>query len=485
MRFPGFIGPSYQLRSVNVDCQRCVNLYPEFDEMGTAKEKSIGSLIGTPGLSVPLLTLPTSPYRGSFRSSNGTYYIVSGNTLYKVSSAYIATVVGTLLTSAGPVSMADNGIDLCLVDGANGFFSVLGSTTLTQIVSANYLGAATRVTYQDGRFIFNIPGTNQFFVNDTLARTFSGAFDAKSTQPDRLVTVFSDHRNLWLFGEETIEVWFDAGNPPPATPFSLIQGGFIETGLAAEYSIQKFNNTMLFVGREPSGNGIVYSIQGFQPQRISNHAVETVIQNAGDISGTTSWCYQQNGHNFYCLNFKNSSGDSVVNSTWCFDMTTGLWHERAYLSNGVLQRSLIEGHDYVFNQHIVGDYASGNIYKLDLDTYTDNGAAIQRMRVFPHVNADMKRIFYPGLQLDLESGVGLDGGGQGVDPQAMLQFSDDGGNKWSNERWAAMGAIGKKRHRVIWRRLGQARDKVFKVVITDPIKVVLIGAELLAMAGAK
>jgi hypothetical protein len=491
LRFPGFIGPSYQLRSVNVDCQRSVNLYPELDETGNAKEKSIGSMIGTPGLSAPIVTLPTSPFRGSFLASNGALYVVSGNSLYTISSAFAYTLIGTILTSSGPVSMADNGIQLVLVDGANGWWAQLTQplappSAITKITSPNFLGPASQVVYQDGRFIFNIPNTNQFFVSDQLAVTFSGAFDAASAQPDNLIGMLVQNRNLWLFGQKTTEIWFDAGNPPPSTPFSLIQGGFIEIGLAAQFSIKKIDNTFFFIGTDDAhGLGAVYTMNGFSPQRISTHAIELAIQSYGDISGTTAWAYQDGGHNFYCLNFKNTAGQSVATSTWVYDLQTGSWHERVSLNQGQFQRALVEDHAYFQNIHVVGDYMSGNLYQMSLNTYTDNGAYIPRERTFPHLNANMKRIFNASLQLDLEPGVGSDGTNQGNNPQAMLQFSDNGGNSWSNEKWAPIGAIGEKRKRVIWRRLGQARDKVYRVRITDPVKVVLIGAELLAGAGQR
>lgn len=496
MRFPGFIGPSYQLRSINVDCQRCVNLYPEFDEMQTAKEKSIGALVGTPGLSSPLFTLPTSPYRGSFVASNGNYYICAGNTLYQISSSWVATSVGTILTSTGPVSMKDNGVYLMLVDGTNGwslFFTdpLLPPAALTKITSANYLGPASGVEYQDGVFIYNIPGTNQFFVSDSVissggGSTFSGLFDAKSSSPDHLIGILSDHRNLWLFGNDTTEVWFDAGNAPPSTTFSLIQGGYIETGLAAQFSLQKINNTILFLGRDKRGTGKIYSISGFQPTRVSTQAIERVIQSLGDISGSTSWTYQVEGHEFYAINFANASGQYYTSqSTWVYDLQTNLWHERVFLDQGLFQRSLIQGHDYVFNTHVVGDYQSGNIYELSDDIFTDNGAYIPRQRVFPHLNADMKRLFYHSLQLDLQPGVGIDGSGQGTNPKAILQFSDDGGHSWSNEKVASVGKIGEGKHRVIWRRLGQARDKVFRITQTDPVKTVWIGATINGEEGSK
>jgi hypothetical protein len=90
----------------------------------------------------------------------------------------------------------------------------------------------------------------------------------------------------------------------------------------------------------------------------------------------------------------------------------------------------------------------------------------------------MKRMTNYSFQLDLEPGVGIDGTGQGTSPQAMLQFSNDGGHSWSNEKWASVGAIGQLTTRVIWRRLGRSRDKVFKIRMTDPVKTVWIGATL-------
>lgn len=491
MKFPGFIGPSYQLESISVDCQRSVNLYPEMDEMGTAKDQSVGSLIGRPGLSTPLVTLPTSPFRGRWLASNGQLFVCSGNTLYTINTDWSYTANGTLTTSTGPVSMKDNGGNLMLVDGQNGYFlpllaPPLPPPALVRITSTNFLGPATQIAYMDGIFIFNIPGTNQFFVSDQLATTFSGLFDSASSQPDNLVGMATINKNLFLFGTGSTEVWFDAGNAPPFTPFSIIQGGFIDIGCAAAFSIQKIDNTLLFIGQdEARGQGTVYEMQGFAPQRISTFAVEQAIQNVSDISGTTSYTYQEDGHNFYCINLKNAAGQSMTNSTWCYDMDTKMWHERCYLSGGILLRHIVEGHAFFNGKHVVGDYNSGNLYEQNLNFYSDNGNARACERTFPHLNAGLKRIFNASLQLDMETGVGIDGLGQGVTPQAMLQFSDNGGFSWSNEKWAGIGAIGAKKTRVLWRRLGQARDKVYKIRITDPVKVVLIGVEILAGAAQK
>lgn len=471
------------MRSINIDCQRSVNLYFEPDESHEAKEGSVGALIGTPGLSSPLLTLGASPIRGQFVASNGALYVCAGNKLYTISTSWVATSVGTINTSGGPVSMADNGIDLVLVDGSNGWYTALGSSSLTQITDPNYLGNATQVRYQDGVFIFNIPGTNQFFVSDQLAVTFSGYFDSKATSPDSLIGTLSDHRNLWLFGSSTTEVWFDAGNPPPSTPFSLIQGGYVEAGCAAWATIKKLDNTVFMLGRDPRGAGIVYAITGFQFQRISTFAVEYAISTYGDISGSTAWTYQDGGHQFYCINFKNASNQSVANTTWCYDLMTGLWHERVSTSNGAFNRHIVECHSFFNNVHVVGDYSSGNLYQLASTIYSDNGNPRTCQRIFPHTSSNLDRVYHSQFQIDFEAGVGLDGSGQGTDPMAMLQWSNDSGHTWSNEHWTSIGEIGETKQRAVWRRLGQARDRVYKVTVTDPVKVIMINAQLNAQEG--
>ena len=133
---------------------------------------------------------------------------------------------------------------------------------------------------------------------------------------------------------------------------------------------------------------------------------------------------------------------------------------------------------------MVGDYEDGKIYELSEETYSDNGVEITRRRTAPHITDALDRIFYSSFQLDMESGTGIDGIGQGTDPQAMLQFSDDGGHSWSNEKWASFGKIGNRYRRAIWRRLGHSRDRVFRLTVTDPVKVTLIGAEMDLFKGA-
>lgn len=455
-------------------------MYPELDELGTGKEGEVGSLVYTPGLRL-LLNTGSGPTRGLWFTTTGVLYAVIGNTLYSISSSFTATTIGTLETSTGPVSMADNGPlngngVLVIVDGPNGYYVNLATNVFTQITDDEWLGS-NLVVFQDGYFIFKAPNSNEFYLSDLDAITFTApANSTKDGYPDNISAHVSVNRYLWLLGDQTIEIWQDTGNN--LNPFEYIPGSFIQYGCVSPFAATKMANTLFWLGKDQTGSGIVFIANGQAPQRISTHAVELALQSYSTISDAISFSYQENGHLFFVLTFP------TANATWCYDTTSGLWHERCYLNQGVFERHRANCYAFAYGLHIVGDYANGNIYELSSTTYSDNGNPIVRQRVTPHIAKDMARIFYQSLQLDIESGTGLDGIQQGTNPQAVLQWSNDGGHNWSNEVWSSFGPIGATKYRAIWRRLGQARNRVFKVTITDPVKVVMMGAELHLEQGA-
>jgi hypothetical protein len=471
MRFPGFIGPSYTLQSVNVDCQRCVNLYPEINELGTGKEREVAALVPTPGLRL-LVTVGSGPIRGIWRASNDELFVVSANKLYRVSSAWAATELGSLNTSTGFVSMSDNGTYVVLVDGTDGYTWNIETDTFAEITDPDFL-PADQVTYQDGYFIFNKSGTQYFFFVDDAALNFD-ALDITPAEgiADNLVVAVSHDQKLYLFGKQSTEVFYNTGDGNE--PWQRIDGALIPTGCAAGFSAARIGGSIYWLGGDETGTGIVYRTQGYQAQRISTPAIESVIRGleVSDLATARGWAYQQGGHMFYCLNLPGAE------STWVYDASTQMWHERTYSNLWSQERHRADCHAVAHGENVVGDYGSGALYALDPTKYTDNGTVISRMRTSPHSSSGMKRVFHNSFQLDMETGVGLDGSGQGTDPQVMLQWSDDGGHSWSNEYWTDIGAIGETRTRVVWRRLGSSRDRVYRVKISDPVKVVFIGAEL-------
>ena len=279
-----------------------------------------------------------------------------------------------------------------------------------------------------------------------------------------------------MFGSNSIEVWYDAGNAD--FPLAPIQGAFNEIGCVAAFSVAKLDNSVWWLGQDERGQGIVYRSQGYAAKRVSTHAVEWQIQQYSTLTDAVAYTYQQDGHAFYVLNFP------TANTTWVYDVATNLWHERAGFVNGDFVRSRANCQCNFQGNIIVGDYQDGSIYTLDLNNYADDDRPqkwLRSWRALPPGTNTLKRTAQHSLQLNLETGVGLNSG-QGSDPQVMLRWSDDSGHTWSREHWTTIGKIGEFGKRAIWRRLGMTqklRQRIYEVSGTDPVKISIVGAELL------
>ncbi len=465
------LGSSYVARSVNAADNRMVNLYPEAIPEGG---KEAGFLSRAPGLRL-LGVAGDGPCRGMWQFGNYGY-VVSGEKLYRIDSLWTVTELGTV-TGSGPVSMSDNGTQLFVACNPDGFIYNASNGSFQQIVDPDFPGAVT-VGYIDGYFVFNAPDSQRFYVTAILDGTDIDSLDFASAEgsPDGLVSLIVDHREVWLFGTNSVEVWYDAGTPD--FPLARIQGAFNEIGCAATYSVAKLDNGLFWLGADARGQGVVYRANGYTGQRVSTHAVEWQIQQYGSLSDAIGYTYQQDGHAFYVLNFPSA------NATWVYDVATNAWHERAGFAYGRFTRH--RGNcQMAFNSEIViGDYESGNFYAFDMTEYADNGQIqkwLRSWRALPTGQNNLKRTAQHSLQLDCETGVGITTG-QGSDPQVMLRWSDDGGHTWSNEHWRSMGRIGEYGYRTIWRRLGMTlklRDRVYEVSGTDPVKIAIMGAELM------
>jgi len=465
------LGSTYVARSMNAADARMVNLFPEIVPEG-GKEPAF--LQRAPGLRL-LANIGLGPIRGLWSYGNF-MYVVSGSQLYKVNSSYSATLIGTV-SGTGPVSMVDNGTQLFIA--CNGPSYIYNATTnaFAQITDPDFPGAVT-VGYLDGYFVFNEPNSQKIWITSLLDGLSVDPLDFASAEgaPDGVVGIIVDHRELWVLGTNSVEVWYNAATQ--GFPLERMQGAFNEIGCVAPYSIAKADNGIFWLGQDARGRGIVYRANGYTGARISTHAVEWHIQQYGNLSDAIAYTYQQDGHTFYVLIFPSAD------TTWVYDAATQAWHERAGFTNGDFTRHRSNCQVAFNNEIIVGDYANGKVYAFDSDVYADDGQ-IQRWyrtwRALPTGQNNLKRTAQHTLQLDCETGVGLNLG-QGSDPQVMLRWSDDAGHTWSNEHWSGMGKIGEYGRRVFWRRLGMTvklRDRVYELSGTDPVKIAIMGAELL------
>jgi hypothetical protein len=333
----------------------------------------------------------------------------------------------------------------------------------------------TSVDIVDNYFVYNKPNT-QIWASSNLLSPLTNplSFASKDGAPDNLVSLIVDHREVYLLGEQSSEVWVDVGAFP--FPFQRIPGTSTQHGIVAKNSMARVGNSFAYVSRNIRGQGMIVQMNGYTPQRISTHAVENTLVNQ-KIDDAIAWTYQLEGHECYVVTFPS------LQLTWVYDATTQMWHKWLYCND----KNQYERHRgnccAVFQGKVlVGDYENGQIYELDPNNYTDNGHNIRRLRRCPHLVTDLQRQFFDELQIQFQPGVGLQAG-VGQNPQAMLRWSNDGGSVWSNENWVSIGRIGRYTNRAIWRRLGMSRDRIFEVVVTDPVKAVIVSANLKANSG--
>lgn len=442
-----FLGGAYSLRSLPLAAQTAINIYLEPNESGSGEP---GGFYGTPGL-LKKATLGANGCRGA-RAAGNYLWTVFGNRVYRVDSAFNATSVGTLPNSSGAVSMADNGTVLVIAHAAgwhsvnlstSAFAAVAGSPTMSDVCFIdNYLvGAQANGTYTWAN------------LNSTTIDALN--FASAEGSPDPIIRTIGDHRELWLLGQSTIEVAVVTSDPD--LPFTRTT--FIEQGILAPHSACKEDNSVFWLGRNESGQGVVYVAEGYIPRRISTFAIEQAIATYANPEDATAYTYQQDGHHFYVLSF--------AEATWAYDINTQVWHQRAYrnTSTGELERHRGASHAFFRGQHIVGDYADGRLYALDLNTFTDDGDEIYQERTWHQMDAENRWITFHRGELIADMGLGLDGAppSDWADPQAWLSWSNDGGRTWSNEHNRSLGRLGEYDKRAIWRRMGKARTRYFRL----------------------
>lgn len=462
----GIVGPSYEQRSLPFDAQRTINLYPIFDEQG----KEVASLYGTPGLEY-FTAVGNGPIRKEFASTNDRSFVISGNKLYEVSSAGVATERGTLNTSSGNVTIDENPTQLFICDGDDGYVFTYATNTFAVISDSDFPSAGT-ITYLGGYSIVNENNTGKFFISSLNNATSWAALDYATAEssPDVLKRVIRGVGQLWLLGDKTSEIWTNTGNA--AFPFQRISGAEMNVGILAPHSALEFASSLFWVSNTAEGRGVVVRATSYTPQRISTEVIERFIYDAESPENIYSWGYQKDGHDFYCL-----SGGGL-STTLCYDLSSGMWHERAFLNlQGNFETHLASSCMFAFGSHIIGDRRNGNLYKLKENVYDDNGSAIARERVFTHLSSEGKNVRYNRLTLGFETGVGLQSG-QGSSPIVSLQLSRDGARTWSDSYTAPIGEVGKYQTSVVFRRLGVAEQMTFKIRVTDPVKVAITGSYL-------
>ncbi len=478
MRWPSFIGGSYQSQSLIVDIERTMNFYPE---VIVPTVQSFTSPVDLRGAKNQIVLYPTPGQQAWLSVSdigarglltvNGRTHGVIGTTTYEFLSTATATSRGTVLQDTNPAQLSYNGASgnsLCLSSGAAVYSLNLTTNALAIVTGVPALQVGTL----DGYCLAFDPVTAKVRLSNLNdATTWDPTqYMQRSTAPDPWKAMITadrtGSREVWMIGEHTGDVYYDAGTFP--FPLAPIPGAIFNWGTPAPWSLAAAGGEVIWLGQNADGAGVVVAARGYTPQPISTRAVETAIatyRRTSTIADAEALTYLDQGHLFYCLKFP------TANATWVCDRTTGLWHERGTWN--AAQNRFDAWHPRVhtdaFGMHIVGEAGTGQLSSLDVTFGNEaDGSAIRRLRIAPSLFSEHKQAVVRRLELMMEMGLGT-ATGQGSNPMVMLRVSRDGGKTWGNQRTASAGKIGQYLKRATWTRLGLSRDLVIEISVTDPI----------------
>lgn len=471
---PGFCGPTGTVRSPNAACDKLYNMYIE--QIETDRKRYV--LYSMPGLR-QVAELPSGPVRGLYEATNGRVFCTTSTSLFEIFAGWSYLSRGTIHTGINPTSFTDDGIHLVFAVDGIGYALDFATNVLTTLPLT---GPQTfgQVGCLNGRIITNEPGTRHWWFSghyDALTWDALAYYEAEG-RADNIVTLLEDHREIVVGGTQSIEIWVPSGHPFPDPagigPFMPMTTVFIEQGIETPSTLAALDNQVYFLGGTPRGEGPVWRLNGYAPERISTHALESAMARMPTVGDAIAFTARHGGHAWYVLDFVSGG------QTWAFDTATQAWAEwPRLLDDGSLSNYLSNTHCSAFAQHLFGDRSTGQLYVWDPDYHRYGTSTRLCRRTSPHVRSEQKRLRYQQFRVECEAGVGLDGGAiPGETPQMMLRTSADGGTSWSYGRWRSMGRIGARQQQVCWYNLGQHRQLAFEVSVSDPVKVTLLAAYL-------
>lgn len=482
---------AYTSESYLASAQRCVNLFPEKTPPETHPPFPTIQLV-RPGLLG--LGAPPAPGFGRclYRATNGDLYAVINQTVYYIDPNWVFTPLGNVIANIQtPAYMCDDGTDIVLVDGSpQGYDVTMSTRTMLQIGDPNFLGS-DRVDYLDTFLIFNRPGTNEWYCALSDQISFNGLFvGVKTAWPDNILCVVANERQAILFGSLKGEPWYNAGSVP--FPFQLTPGVIIEQGCAAKYSPQKMDTYVYWLSQSAEGARMVMRMASNNvAQRISLHSIEAEFLKYPRVDDAIGSVHQIEGHSFYSLHFP------TADRTWVYDAATEQWWEDAsFDANGVQHRSHATFTAYAYGKNLALDWATGALYQINPQTFTDNGAPIPWIRSFPHYTNELKYVTMANIIADVETGTrpGTGEVGQFLSPWSLgfssgfgpitqvaaptvnLRISRDGGNRYGNNRPKMGVSSGRYRTMMQWPGNGMARDWVLEFSSTAEMAGSLQGA---------
>lgn len=371
-----------------------------------------------PGL-VNFGTTARSGFRGMIEVAGVLYAGYSGQLEKFTSSGGASTNVGAL-TGTKKMFFARNNAatpDKWGVD-PDGNIAVFTDSSVTNSWPDGDLPAVNSTCSIDGYGVFTTGDGRAFATDLNSTAVNSLSFGKAEAKPDGLVRCIAWGDKLMLFGNQTTEVWTNAGT----SPFPFARNFVIPRGLAGPYCITGFEDGFSKVPIWVGDDNRVHQYAGAEPSSISSPDLDALIEAVEDKTELEMCSYISRGHPFSEL--------SSETWTWVFNHDTKKWHEGE--SYGLTRTRRTQAY-YAFSKWLCGDTETGNVQQISATAKDEVGSPLRyRIRSgpvadFPYGTVVGRADFY------FVTGVGEAAGSDPdqTDPTVEISWSDDGGLTYS------------------------------------------------------
>lgn len=333
---------------------------------------------------------------------------------------------------------------------------------------------ATHVVWFSNRFVANEADTGQFWATGVNPGTglmdnyyWSSAFNpfVAEAKGDNVVSLQTGNQELFVWGQEGLEVWQDDG----VTPLLPVPSAFIETGILAPYSATRAN-TLMFALCQMYGERCVVQYDGRNPSNVSNSIARQLnkLLTVNDAVGTYLPC---EGFSFYVLSFPTEK------QTWAYDIKNQYWARWSQWNPDDHNHDAFMGVGAVYAKNwgktIVQSRLDGKLYLVSRSSYTDAGSSIRtviRTGWIDHATMRRKRADGMYIRMMTQQMTGT--------PSIQMRWRDDGRPEWSSYMALPIYPAGQYDAITKLNRSGIFRSRQYELVMTDDADMAICGATL-------